>query len=269
MKCLVGRLVARRSVLRVLLLSSGFLGTRSSHADLPDRVEQLKPSVILVGTYCPTDSPRFTFRGTGFVVGAGSRAITNVHVLPELTSTDAVAGRQLAIQVWNSSPGVQWNWRLAKVEARDSANDLALLGFEGVALAPVQLSIARPREGAAIAFMGFPIGGALGYSHVTHRGIISSIAAMALPAATSQQLNERAVTQLRRGNHAIYQLDATAYPGNSGGPVFNPDTGEVIGVINSVLIKGARESALSQPSGISYVIPIEFAAALLATAVAN
>jgi len=29
----------------------------------------------------------------------------------------------------------------------------------------------------------------------------------------------------------------------------------VVGVVNMVLLKGARESALSQPSGISYAIP--------------
>jgi S1-C subfamily serine protease len=50
-------------------------------------------------------------------------------------------------------------------------------------------------------------------------------------------------------------LDATAYPGNSGSPVFDVDTGEVIGIINMVFIKGSKEAALSQPSGITYAIP--------------
>ena len=53
----------------------------------------------------------------------------------------------------------------------------------------------------------------------------------------------------------MLQLDATAYPGNSGSPVYDPETGDVIGIINMVLVKGTKESALSQPSGITYAVP--------------
>jgi hypothetical protein len=45
--------------------------------------------------------------------------------------------------------------------------------------------------------------------------------------------------------------------------LFDPRTGEVLGVLNMVLIKGTRESALSNPSGISYAIPIRHARELL------
>ena len=107
-----------------------------------------------------------------------------------------------------------------------------------------------------MAFMGFPIGGALGFSPVTHRGTISSIAAAALPTPTAQQLNEKTIRSLRSGeSFTVFQLDGTAYPGNSGGPLFDPETGDVIGVVNMVFIKGTRESALTNPSGITYAIP--------------
>ncbi|HMR71922.1 MAG TPA: S1C family serine protease, partial [Rubrivivax sp.] len=62
----------------------------------------------------------------------------------------------------------------------------------------------------------------------------------------------------------IYQLDATAYPGNSGGPGLNADTGDVVAGINMVLTKGSRESALQHPSGISYAIPVRWVHELLA-----
>lgn len=61
----------------------------------------------------------------------------------------------------------------------------------------------------------------------------------------------------------MLQLDATAYPGNSGGPLFVIETGAVVGVVNMVALKGTRESALSQPSGISYAVPVEFVLRLL------
>ena len=123
---------------------------------------------------------------------------------------------------------------------------------------------ASVREGQSIAIVGFPIAGALGFSLVTHRGIVSSITSIALPMPTAQQLNERTASRLRRGSFEIYQLDATAYPGNSGGPVVDAETGQVVGVINMVLVKGTREAALSSPSGIAYAVPVRFVHELLA-----
>jgi S1-C subfamily serine protease len=66
------------------------------------------------------------------------------------------------------------------------------------------------------------------------------------------------VRRLREGSFDVYQLDATAYPGNSGGPLLNAETGEVVGVVNMVLVKSTKESALSQPTGITYAIPARF-----------
>lgn len=229
------------------------------HADLPDTVARMKPSVILVGSYSATDSPRFGFRGSGFVVGNGNLVVTNAHVLPDLGGGDG--GRQLAVQVWAGAR--QWSLRLATVELLDRAHDLALLSFEGPGAPPATLAKNGAREGAAVAFMGFPLGGALGFSHVTHRATVSALSPVALPAPTAGALNARNISQLRAGAFSIIQLDGTAYPGNSGGPVFDPETGDVVGVINMVLLKGTKESALSHPSGISYAIPVEAVERLL------
>jgi len=111
--------------------------------------------------------------------------------------------------------------------------------------------------------MGFPIGGVLGYSTVTHRGIVSSITTIALPSPTSRQLAPKAISQLREGAFEVYQLDATAYPGNSGGPLLDAHSGQVVGIVNMVLVKGTRESALTNPTGITYAIPVRFARDLL------
>ncbi len=54
-----------------------------------------------------------------------------------------------------------------------------------------------------------------------------------------------------------------AYPGNSGSPVWHPDTGEVLGVVNSVYVRGTREAAIAAPSGISYAIPVKYVRRLL------
>jgi S1-C subfamily serine protease len=154
--------------------------------------------------------------------------------------------------------------RPATVASVDSAHDLVLLRIAGTPLPPLAIADAREiREGQSIALMGFPIGGVLGFRPVTHRGIISAITPIALPLPASRLLNETAVQRLRTGTFDVYQLDATAYPGNSGGPVMNAETGEVVGVISMVLIKGTKESALSHPSGISYAMPASYVQELL------
>jgi S1-C subfamily serine protease len=148
--------------------------------------------------------------------------------------------------------------------AIDRAHDLALLRIEGSALPALKLSDGtRMREGMSVALNGYPIGGVLGFTPVTHRGIVSSITAIVLPAPSSQALNARAIARLRQGSFDIYQLDATAYPGNSGSPVFDIESGEVVAVINMVLVRGSKESALRFPTGISYAIPVRFVNELL------
>jgi S1-C subfamily serine protease len=149
----------------------------------------------------------------------------------------------------------------------DPVHDLSLLRLQGAPLAPLPLADdARLREGLPVLLMGFPIGGVLGFQTVTHRGMVSSLAPIALPAANVSRLAEGTLNQLRRGVFDIVQLDATAYPGNSGGPVLDADTGEVVAVVNMVLVKGSREAALTHPSGISYAIPARWVRELLAQA---
>jgi S1-C subfamily serine protease len=221
-------------------------------ADLPDTIARLKPSVVLVGTFKATNSPRFQLRGTGFVVGRGAQVITNAHVLPDnLDQSDAAT---LVVQVRGSDGG--WQMRPAYVVSRSAEHDLVLLRFDGPAAPAVVVGdSSRVREGDGLAFMGFPIGGVLGFSVVTHRALVSSITAAALPSPTADRLKAQAIRSLRDGTFSLFQLDATAYPGNSGGPLFDPESGAVLGVVSMVLIKGTRESALSQPSGITYAIP--------------
>ena len=230
-------------------------------------IAKVKPSVVIVGTFKPTNSPRFALRGTGFVVGqdqasVGNLVITNAHVLAQPAELDADAVLVVQIRVRQG----EWQMRLATVVEVDKAHDLALLRFEGPAVSALTVGDSdQVREGQAVAFMGFPIGGALGFSPVTHRGMVSSIAVAALPAPSASQLNDKSIRNLRTAgnNFNIFQLDGTAYPGNSGGPLFDPDNGHVLGVVNMVAIKGIRESALTHPSGISYAIPSGFVQQLL------
>lgn len=223
-------------------------------AGMPDTVARLKRSVVLVGTHRETDNPRFLLRGSGFLVGRGQWVATCAHVLPQADGAGRERDRDLVVQLWLGEG--EWSQRPARLLALDARSDLALLAFEGEGGTPLRLGdSAQVREGDDLAFLGFPIGNLLGYSHVVHRAMVSSITPALLPSPDAERLKEPAIRALRNGNFPIFQLDAVAYPGNSGGPLFRPESGEVVGVMNMVLIKGARESALSQPSGIAYAVP--------------
>jgi len=118
-------------------------------------------------------------------------------------------------------------------------------------------------EGQEVAFTGFPIGAVLGMTPVTHRGIVSAITPIAIPQANSRDLNPALIRRLATDPFRVYQLDATAYPGNSGSPLYEPYTGRVVGVVNKVFVQESKEAALERPSGISYAIPVRHVQALL------
>ena len=97
---------------------------------------------------------------------------------------------------------------------------------------------------------------------MTHRGIVSAISPMAPPQLGSRVLSAKMIRAMR-DPYNVLQLDATAYPGNSGSPVYDQHSGRVLGVINSVLVKETKEAVIQKPSGISYAIPVRFVRELL------
>lgn len=248
----------RRRFLAALLISSPTAWGQS----LAGLVARSKGSVVSVGSFSALRSPRFSFSGSGFVLGDGTLVATCLHVLPDLVaSTERV---ELSVQLRGERGDLEW--RAAKVLVRDRARDLCLLRLEGSpapALSLTEQEAADSVEGASVALMGYPLGGALGFSVVTHRGIVSSRVSSTAPAPSAGTLSDRAVLSARNGAFDLLQLDATAYPGNSGGPVINVDTGTVIGVVSMVLVKGTRESALSSPTGITYAVPAKYVSAML------
>jgi serine protease Do len=234
-------------------------------ADLSDTVNKVKASVVAVGTVQPARQPSAEFLATGFAVGQGQHVLTNAHALPDLL--DPQGKETLAIFIGH---GKQIESRKAAKVAIDPVHDLALLKFEGLPLPALPLGESQPlREGQDIAFTGFPLGVVLGLFPVTHTGIVSAISPVAIPAAEAAQLDGPTLKRLREEPYEVLQLDATAYPGNSGSPLYEPHTGRVVGVINKVFVQESKESALQKPSGITYAIPIRYAQTLLKRAGAS
>ena len=118
------------------------------------------------------------------------------------------------------------------------------------------------REGESIAFTGYPIGLVLGLNPTTHAGIVSAIAPIMIPSPTARAIKGKHMDYLR-DPYAVFQIDGTAFPGNSGSPVYRQDSGQVIGVINKVFVQDKKEHLLKKPTGITYAIPINHVKALL------
>ena len=250
-----GRLVAA-ALLSLILLATAPI----ARAQVPATIERVKASVVGVGTFQKTRAPAFRFLGTGFAVGDGLTVVTNAHVVPQTLDTDG--GEAITVLIPGPSREVQL--RSAARGADDPVHDLALLRIPGPPLPPLSIRDSDSvREGESILFTGYPIGAVLGPFPATHRGMVSAITPIAIPAAHSSQLKPELIRRLGSGPFPVFQLDATAYPGNSGSPLYDPATGEVIGIVNMVFVKGTKEAALERPSGITYAIPSRYLIELL------
>lgn len=249
--------------MKLVLLSLWFglvsvAAANASEANLPDMLQRIKPSVVAVGTFTPTGNPRAVFLGTGFAVGDGRQIITNAHVVAK--DMDLVHLERFAVFYrQNNSERMVF----AELKVIDEQHDLALLKLEEGQLPALTIGDSSSvREGELFAFTGYPIGMVLGLYPVTHRSIVSAISPNAIPVLASRHLNVKMLKKLE-APYDVFQLDATAYPGNSGSPLYDIDTGKVVGIINKVFVQGSKENALSNPSGISYAIPAEHIKALL------
>jgi len=244
--CIVGLLLTARHA---------FAGAPTA---LPDTIARVKSSVVAIGTFQKTRRPPSIFRGTGFVIGDGLHVVTNAHVLPEKLDEE----KNEILAVFGGKTNAVTIHQATKV-AEDRDHDLAILRISEPLLTAMALGDSdRVREGETYAFTGFPIGMVLGINAVTHRGLISAITPIVIPQLSGHHLGKKTIARLI-APYDVFQLDATAYPGNSGSPLYHPDTGQVIGIINKVFVQQTKESGIQQPSGISYAIPIKHLQELL------
>ncbi|NGZ87087.1 S1 family peptidase [Duganella aceris] len=240
-------------ILCCLLLSLG-LSNPAAADDLVRAIERIKPSVVGIGSFQTLRTPALSFVATGFVVADGLTVVTAAHVVTDLLANGPPTSLGVLVRADEAA-----QFRSATVVALDKEHDLARLRIKGTPLPALRLGdSSKVREGQSLAFMGFPLGMVLGLHHATHRCIVSAITPLALPTTSARKLDGKLLNQLQKPDYAVFQLDGTAYPGSSGSPLFDPLTGEVIGVVNMVFVKGIKEAAIAAPSGITYAIPANF-----------
>jgi S1-C subfamily serine protease len=140
--------------------------------------------------------------GSGFVVSPGL-VVTNAHV---------VAGTQ-SVRVEDSV-----SYHVATVELFDPEFDLAVLRVPGVIGRPLAIDANLVGRGTKAVVIGYPEGGPL---TVDPAGVRSEITATGLDIYGQNETVR-----------AVYEVQALVRPGNSGGPLVEPD-GLVIGLVFS------------------------------------
>jgi serine protease Do len=184
--------------------------------------------------------------------------VTNAHVVPDNLIVENLEQITIFFREDNVDKIIP-----AKEVARDRDHDIAILKISDEKIPPLKLGSSHSvQEGKFMAFTGFPMGMVLGLYPVTHRGMISAITPNVIPMIKAQHLSSKLLRRLDEP-YPVFQLDATAYPGNSGSPLFDPETAEVVGIINKVFVQESKENVLSKPSGITYAIPVNHVQNLL------
>jgi S1-C subfamily serine protease len=140
--------------------------------------------------------------GSGFVVAPGL-VVTNAHVVAGIPHPMVMAGTVL---------------HPTTVLLFDPSYDLAVMRVNGLDEAPLTLDPNQVSRGAQAAVLGFPGGGAFD---------VKAAGVMAVFEAEGRDIYGQGLTV-----RSVYEIQAVVRPGNSGGPLVEPD-GQVIGVVFS------------------------------------
>ncbi|MEQ3653752.1 MAG: serine protease [Glaciecola sp.] len=225
-------------------------GGQEQETRLVQNIKKTKPSVVGIAILTPLEANAPKIIGTGFVVGDGKHIVTNYHVVSKDLDPKKIQ-HYVALSGSGQNPQVH----KMTVLAIDPVHDLAILTIDK---ALPSLSLANDGlvdDGSSVFFTGFPIGAVLGLYPATHTGLVAATTPDINPANNANELTVEMLKRLKKP-FMIYQLDATAYPGNSGSPLLSLYSNEVIGIINKVFVKEGKEAALTNPSGITYAIPV-------------
>src|SRR4249920_2344421 len=158
-------------------------------------------------------------QGSGFIVSADGRILTNAHVVD--------GAQEVTVKLTDKREFK------AKVVGVDRQTDVAVLKIEAANLPTVQMgNSAETKVGEWVLAIGSPFG----FENSVTAGIVSA-KARALP-------DENLVP--------FIQTDVAVNPGNSGGPLFNLN-GEVVGINSQIY------SRTGGYMGLSFAIPIDIA----------
>ena len=218
-------------------------------------IQEIKTSVVAVGTFNIQRNPRGVLYGSGVLISPNGLIVTANHVINMIGQNNEKDLLRVFLYQDDQDRGYA-----ARIITQSLQYDLALLQIEGKDFPYLEKgNSSQLKEGDQIAFCGYPYGLLLGLRPTTHRGMISSISPNVLPVISTKDLSPE-IKRALATKYNIFHLDATVYPGQSGGPLFDPETGKVLGIMSCGLFAEGNNGSKTKfivPTGISYAIPIE------------
>jgi putative serine protease PepD len=177
--------------------------------------------------YISADTDQGTATGSGFVVSADGKIITNEHVVD--------GAQQVTVKL-----GTNGSAQPATILAADASKDLALLKIDtgGASLHPLTLGDSSKIE---VGDTTYAIGNPYGLDHTFTSGIVSAL---------GREIEAPDGTPIE---NAI-QTDAAINPGNSGGALLD-GSGRVIGVNSQIASSGSSDGGQAGNVGIGFAIP--------------
>ncbi|MCX6644940.1 MAG: trypsin-like peptidase domain-containing protein [bacterium] len=177
--------------------------TSNESWSLRDVVRTLEPAVVWI--LADTGSGDVWTQGSGFIVHETGCVLTNAHV---------VDGADQIIVGWPDR--FNRSEKNAEILAIDTNLDLAVLKIDGAHLPTLPIgSSSDAGLGDAVITLGYPVGDELGLGGLTvTRGVLSSLRCI----SSGDDVD-------------LLQTDAAVTLGCSGGPLYDLDTGTVIGII--------------------------------------
>jgi S1-C subfamily serine protease len=225
-----------RTAAAVLALSAAACARNAPATDASDRYTELytrlHPSVVLLTMQIPAQGVTRKGKwdeafGSGAIIESGSwgsRVLTDAHVIADARNLRAKVG----------DTGESLPLRLIAVSNDD--DDLALLEIARPNVPPVTFgSMASVVPGRAVGVLGYPIPDA--FEDERLRAVVS--------------LYTGRIASVRNGT---MEIDVPIIPGESGGPVFDAGTGDVIGL---------AESRFDDERAIGFATPVDVIARFL------
>lgn len=223
--------------------------------NLQQKIKDVRKGIVAIG-FNPNPN-EITILGSGFI--SGGKVITCAHLMNNL-NTEQINGLKANVMVEQMANGFEkYQWMPVKESKKNIANDLAVFEFQQAPEGLTSLTLGDSEKieiGEDIYFIGFPYAAALindgfGITLVVNKGIISNI-------------KQDGADPEHKRNWFI--VDAISNPGNSGCPIINTETNEVIGVM-SISFRTASQTVkdldIREPMHIAGAKPINLVKSLI------
>lgn len=222
--------------------------------NLKQQIKETRKGIVAIG-FNPSAN-QITILGSGFI--HNGKIITCAHLLNNLKE-EQIKSLKASVMVEQKGDMEGYAWLPIKEYKKDVANDLAVFEFEKAPEDLKNLTLADSESveiGQEAYFIGFPyaaqlINDGFGMTLVVNKGIVSNVK------------RDGADAEHKRN---WFIIDGISNPGNSGCPVINAETNEVIGVM-SISFRTAsqtvKELDIREPMHIAGAKPINLVKELL------